>query len=82
MRTASDIICNRGAIAGMDYKLVAVHSYNQFFDTMIAKLPRAAMVEGLRRMVFNVLGAQTMIIRKTYHSCGARAALAGAFARL
>lgn len=47
-----------GAIAGMDYKLVAVHSYNQFFDTMITlKLPRAAMVEGLRRMVFNVLGA-------------------------
>jgi serine/threonine-protein kinase HipA len=46
-----------GAIAGMDYKLVAVHSYHQFFDTMIAlKLPRAALVEGLRRMVFNVLG--------------------------
>jgi serine/threonine-protein kinase HipA len=46
------------AIASMDYKQVAAHSYHQFFDAMIAlKLPRAALIEGLRRMVFNVLGA-------------------------
>ena len=46
------------ALAGMDYNLVAVHSYHQLFDTMVTmKLPRAALVEGLRRLVFNVLAA-------------------------
>jgi serine/threonine-protein kinase HipA len=47
-----------GAMAGLDYKLVAVHSYHQLFDTLVdLKLPRTSMVEVLRRMIFNVLAA-------------------------
>lgn len=47
-----------GAMASMDYKLVAVHSYHQLFDTLVQlKLPRTAMIEALRRMIFNVLAA-------------------------
>lgn len=45
-----------GALAQMDYNLIGVHSYNQLFNTIQALgLGRAAMVEALRRMAFNVL---------------------------
>lgn len=44
------------AIAHLDYKQVATHSYNQLFQTAKQlKLDRGALVELLRRMVFNVL---------------------------
>lgn len=45
-----------GAMAHLDYNLIGVHSYSQFFDTVEQlKLGRSALVEALRRMVFNVL---------------------------
>ena len=44
-----------GALAHMDYNLIGVHSYNQLFNTIQTLGPgRAAMVEALRRMIFNV----------------------------
>lgn len=44
------------AISHLDYKQVATHSYNQLFQTARSlKLGREAMVQILRRMVFNVL---------------------------
>lgn len=44
------------AMAHLDYKQVATHSYNQLFQTANQlKLGRGASVEILRRMVFNVL---------------------------
>jgi serine/threonine-protein kinase HipA len=43
------------AMAHLDYNLIGVHSYNQLFDTIQAlRLGRAAMLEALRRMIFNV----------------------------
>lgn len=46
------------SIAHMDYNLIGVHSYEQLFDTVVSmKLGPAAMVETLRRMVFNVAAA-------------------------
>lgn len=45
-----------GAMAHMDYNLIGVHSYNQLFNTIHSlKLGKAALLEGLRRMIFNVL---------------------------
>src|SRR3990167_1267072 len=44
------------AMAHLDYKQVATHSYNQLFQTANQlQLGRGALVEILRRMVFNVL---------------------------
>ncbi|CDN90524.1 MULTISPECIES: type II toxin-antitoxin system HipA family toxin [Hydrogenophaga] len=44
------------AMAHLDYKLVGTHSYNQLLQTAQAlKLDRKAMVQLLRRMIFNVL---------------------------
>jgi serine/threonine-protein kinase HipA len=44
------------AMAHLDYKQVATHSYNQLFQTAKQlKLDRGALVELVRRMVFNVL---------------------------
>lgn len=44
------------AMAHLDYKQVATHSYNQLFQTSNALgLGQAALVKLLRRMVFNVL---------------------------
>lgn len=46
------------AIAHLDYKQKATHSYNQLFATMQAlKLPRTDFEQALRRMVFNVMAA-------------------------
>jgi serine/threonine-protein kinase HipA len=46
------------AMAHLDYKQKATHSYNQLLSTVDAlKLGKAAMVETFRRMVFNVLAA-------------------------
>jgi serine/threonine-protein kinase HipA len=46
------------SIAHMDYNLVGVHSYEQLFNTVdTMKLGSDAMVETLRRMVFNVASA-------------------------
>ena len=46
------------ALSHLDYKQVATHSYNQLFQTAhTLGLGRAAMVQILRRMVFNVLAA-------------------------
>lgn len=45
-----------GAMAHMDYNLIGVHSYNQLFNTIEnLKLGKVALIEALRRMVFNVL---------------------------
>ncbi|MFZ6769891.1 type II toxin-antitoxin system HipA family toxin [Undibacterium sp. Di26W] len=45
------------AMAHLDYKKKSANSYAQLFITILAlKLPRAAMVEAFRRMVFNAMG--------------------------
>lgn len=44
------------AMAHLDFNQIATHSYNQLFSTIIdLNLGRDALVETLRRMVFNVL---------------------------
>ncbi len=46
------------SIAHMDYNLIGVHAYEQLFNTILAmKLGDAAMLQTLRRMVFNVAAA-------------------------
>lgn len=46
------------AMAHLDYKQKASHSYNQLFDTMQAlSLPADDMLQGFTRMVFNVMAA-------------------------
>ena len=46
------------AMAHLDYKQKATHSYNQMFSTMQAlKLPREDFQQALRRMAFNVMAA-------------------------
>jgi serine/threonine-protein kinase HipA len=46
------------AMAHVDYKQKATHSYNQLFSTMQAlELPREDFQQALRRMVFNVMAA-------------------------
>lgn len=46
------------AMTHLDYKQRGTHDYSQYFQTIIALgLPEDALVEGFRRMVFNVLAA-------------------------
>ena len=46
------------ALAHLDYKQVATHSYQQLFQTALQlKLDRAALAQLLRRLLFNVLAA-------------------------
>jgi serine/threonine-protein kinase HipA len=46
------------AMAHLDFKQVATHDYSQFFQTIKSLgLPESDLIEGFRRMVFNVLAA-------------------------
>ncbi|MGL5631312.1 MAG: type II toxin-antitoxin system HipA family toxin, partial [Azovibrio sp.] len=46
------------AMQHLDYRLWAAHSYRQYFETILELiLPESALVEGYRRMVFNVMAA-------------------------
>lgn len=46
------------AMQHLDYRLWATHSYRQYFETILElTLPESALVEGYRRMVFNVMAA-------------------------
>ena len=46
------------AMQHLDFKQRGTHDYNQYFQAIAAlKLPEAALEEGFRRMVFNVLAA-------------------------
>lgn len=46
------------AMQHLDYRLWATHSYRAYFETILElTLPESALVEGYRRMVFNVMAA-------------------------
>jgi serine/threonine-protein kinase HipA len=46
------------AMAHLDFKQIATHDYSQFFQTIKSLgLPESDLIEGFRRMVFNVLAA-------------------------